>query len=212
MLNTADKPAHAEPATTPRDQQDEFALELGRLLTACKPHRGSFPLTNRLQELTEFFQSTYHYFNEATKTQVSVSHAAEWLLDNFYVIEQAIRQLEENMPLDYYQRLPKTTDGWTRIYILALGITRRDDSRIDIEHITSFTQTFQHVTPLRISELWALPLMLRLTVLEALAEGLAEITSLKWNASSQPALWQRIRATAQNSILQKTRLSPPLKQ
>ena len=196
MLISAPRPAQTESATTPREQQDELALELARKTSACTPQRGSFPLPDRLKKLTEFFQLNYHYFDEAAKTQISVSHAAEWLLDNFYVLEQAIRQLEENMPMDYYQRLPKTTDSWTRIYILALGITRRDDARIDIEQIVNFTQTFQSITPLRISELWALPLMLRLTVLEMLAEGLTAISKLNWDTGPQPILWQTIRSTS----------------
>ncbi len=55
-----------------------------------------------------------------TKAQVSTSQTAEWLMDNFYVIEQAVRQVEEDLPADYYQRLPKTRDGWARIHIVAL--------------------------------------------------------------------------------------------
>jgi len=200
MLNTASRAAQTEPATTPRENHDELALELAGKLASCAPRRGSFPIPARLKVLTEFFQSAYHHFDEATKTQVSVSHAAEWLLDNFYVLEQAIRQLEEDMPMDYYHRLPQTKDGFTRIYILALGITRREDSRIDIEQIKSFAQAFQSVTTLRIGELWALPSMLRLSVMEALAEGLAEITKLKWDAAPQPALWRTIRATTSDHV------------
>src|SRR5258706_4086334 len=196
MLNTAPRPAQAEPATTPREQQDELALKLAQKLAACAPRTGSFPLPDRLKQFTEFFQSAYYYFDEATKTQVSVSPVAEWLLDNFYILEQAIRQLEEDMPMNFYQRLPKTRDGRTRIYLLAWAITRREDNRLDIEQIKTFIQTFQNASPLRIGELWALPLMLRLTVMETLAEGLATITNLKWDAAPHPDLWQSIEAPA----------------
>src|SRR5258708_24671208 len=112
MLNTVPRPGQAEPATNRREQQDKLAIELAQKLAACAPRRGSFPIPDRLNGLTEFFQSAYQHFDEATKTQVSVSHAAEWLLDNFYVLEQAIHQVEENMPMDYYHRLPQTKDGW----------------------------------------------------------------------------------------------------
>jgi len=200
MLNTAPRPAQTEPATTPREQQDELALKLAQKLATCAPRRWNFPIPDRLKKFTEFFQSAYHYFDGATKTQVSVSPVAEWLLDNFYVLEQAIRQLEEDMPMDYYHRLPKTRDGWTRIYILALAITRREDNRLDIEQIKNFLQTFQNGTPLRIGELWALPLMLRLSVMETLAEGLAMITKLKWDTAPQPDLWQSIETPASPAL------------
>src|SRR4030095_11225860 len=195
MLNAAIHAVQTEPAPIPREQQAESLLKLAQQLISCTPRRGNFPIPARLKTLKEFFETAYLHFEETNKTQVAVSHVAEWLLDNFYVLEQAIRQLEEDLPVDYYQRLPQTNDGWTRIYILALGITRWDDSRIDIERIKNLTQTFQSVTPLRVGELWALPLMLRLTVLETLAEGLADVTKLKWEILSQPAIWQKIKTT-----------------
>ncbi|HXQ32861.1 MAG TPA: hypothetical protein VN843_02445, partial [Anaerolineales bacterium] len=162
MLNTAPRPGKAEPATRPRDQHDELALELAKKLASCAPRRGNFRIPDQLKQFMEFFQLVYQHFDKATKKEVSVSHTAEWLLDNFYVLEQAIRHVEEDLPADYYQRLPKTQDGWPRIYILALAITQQNNARFDIEQIRNFVQAFQNFTPLQIGELWALPLMLRL--------------------------------------------------
>ena len=92
MLNTSSSALQAEPGTTPRERHEELALTLAQQLTSCKPHIGEFPIPERLEELKEFFQTTYHYFDKATKTEVSVSQVAEWLLDSFYVLEQAIRR------------------------------------------------------------------------------------------------------------------------
>src|ERR1700752_1948667 len=178
MLNTAPRPGKAEPATRPRDQHDELALELAKKLASCAPRRGNFRIPDQLKQFMEFFQLVYQHFDKATKKEVSVSHTAEWLLDNFYVFEQAIRHVEEDLPADYYQRLPKTQDGWPRIYILALAITQQNNARFDIEQIRNFVQAFQNFPPLQIGELWALPLMLRLTAMQSLADGLASITKL----------------------------------
>src|SRR6266542_2187703 len=172
MQNTIPTTDQADPleqnVSIPYTELEDLAVKLARKLSTCIPRRGSFPIPNELEQFSEFFQSAYHYFDEATKAQVSTSQAAEWLLDNFYVVEQAIRQVEEDLPADYYHRLPKTQDGWTRIYIVTLAITWREGLRFDIEQIRSFIQTFQEITPFSTGELWALPLMLRLTVLEAL--------------------------------------------
>ena len=200
MLKTAPRPAKTEPATRPRDQHDELVLELAKKLAACAPRRGNFRIPEQLKQFTEFFQLAYQHFDGATKTEVSVSHTAEWLLDNFYILEQAIRHVEEDMPADYYYRLPKTRDGWPRIYILALAITKQNNARFDIEQIRNILQTFQNTTPLQIGELWALPLMLRLTALESLAEGLESITKLKWDAFPQPSIWEK--NTAPDNILE----------
>jgi cyclic beta-1,2-glucan synthetase len=194
MPNTAPRPGKAEPATTPRQQHTELALELAQQLASCAPRRGEFPIPDQLKNFMEFFQSAYQYFDEATKTEVSVSHAAEWLLDNFYVLEQALRHVEEDLPAAYYDRLPKTEDGGLRIYILVLAIMQQNNARFDIEQIKNFIQKFQSVTPLSTGELWALPMILRLTAMEALAEGLATITKLKWDTAPRPALWKKITA------------------
>ena len=130
------------------------------------------------------FQECYEYFEETSKAQVATSQTSEWLMDNFYVIEQAVRQVEEDFPANYYQRLPKTREGWTRIHIVATVNTQREDARLELDQIRHFLNIFQETTPLSTGELWALPLMLRLAVLDTLAAALAAVTQLKWHATS----------------------------
>src|ERR1043165_5680039 len=117
---------------------EEIITQLARELNGCAPRHTNFYIPARLKQFTDFFQECYEYFDETNKAQVSTSQTAEWMLDNFYVIEQAIRQMEEDLPSDYYQRLPKTKDGWARIYIIASFSTRQENTRLDIEQIKSF--------------------------------------------------------------------------
>src|SRR5215213_4205366 len=167
---------------------DQVIADLARQLTTSTPRGSSFTIPARLKQFMQFFQECFEHFEETNKAQVSTSQSSEWLMDNFYVIEQAIRQVEQDLPADYYQRLPKTQDSWARISIVALVNTRREESRLEIEQIKHFLQAFQEVTPLSTGELWALPLMLRLAVLESLAEALAAVTRLKWVSMSLPRL------------------------
>ncbi|MGE5461770.1 MAG: glucoamylase family protein, partial [Syntrophothermus sp.] len=139
-----------------------------------------------------FFQAAYAYFETASSSQAPVSIVSEWLLDNFYVLEQALRVVEEDLPPDYYARLPKGVDGWTRIELLSRGLYD-DAPRLDLERIKSFVQSFQSVAPLQVGELWALPLLLRYTVLETIAANLAEITKLAWGSLPDPAVWKEIK-------------------
>src|ERR1044071_1080479 len=183
-------PNHSSPTELP-------VIELARELGNCAPRKGSFPIPARLNRLEQFLQSAYDYFTEATKTQVAVSNVSEWLLDNFYVLEQASREIKNDLPTDFYSRLPQTPDGWTRIYILAAGITRRGAIRLDLDQIRTFVQAFQTQTPTQVGELWGLPLMLRLASLEALGEGLSSITKLKWEVSELPDTWNRILLRAE---------------
>jgi cyclic beta-1,2-glucan synthetase len=219
MQNTPPATSQADPLkqNTPLVQidSDEAIIALARKLANCKPQRTSFTIPTRLKQFKDFFQKCYEYFDEVSKAQVSTSQTAEWLLDNYYVVEQAIRQIEEDLPADYYQRLPKTREGWVRIYILALANAQQEDTRLDIEQLKHFLQTFQDISPLSTGELWALPLMLRLAVLEFLAEALAEVTKLKWDVAPIPKVWTEIETSTPplpdvivaNSILNLRRLA-----
>src|SRR5215208_6505705 len=145
MQNTA--PTHQEdPAqqntSLSNSSPEEIISQLARELNRCEPRRTNFYIPARLKQFTDFFQECYEYFDETNKTQISTSQTAEWMLDNFYVIEQAIRQLEEDLPADFYQRLPKKQDDWTRIYVVASFSTRQENTRLDIEQIKSSLQAF----------------------------------------------------------------------
>ncbi|HEX9333324.1 MAG TPA: hypothetical protein VF896_15630, partial [Anaerolineales bacterium] len=198
MENTAPI-AEANPVklntSVPHNEPEEFIVELAKELANCAPRHTSFAIPARLRQFMNFFQECYEYFDATTKAQVSTSQTAEWLLDNFYVIEQAVRQVKEDLPEAYFQRLPKTQDGWARSYIFALANTQREDTRLDIDQIKNFLQIFQDITPLSTGELWALPLILRLTVLESLAEALAIVTKLHWDSLPQPKIWEEIEAS-----------------
>src|SRR5512135_201642 len=143
-----------QPAFVLAGESEETVTELARRLSACQPRRTSFLIPAQLKQFRDFFQACYDYFDESTKAEVSASQTAEWLLDNFYVIEQALREVEEDLPADYYRRLPKTQEGWLRIYIIALVNTQREERRLDLEAIKNFLQTFQETTPLTTGELW----------------------------------------------------------
>ncbi|HET9914177.1 MAG TPA: glucoamylase family protein [Anaerolineales bacterium] len=190
------------------NEAEELITELAQKLSDCRPRRTGFAIATRLKQFTDFFQKSYEYFDESTKAQVSTSPAAEWLLDNLYVVEQAVRQIEEDLPTDYYQRLPKTQAGPARVYMVALANTQSMETRLDLEAIRSFLQTFQEITPLSTGELWAFPSMLRLAVLESLVEALAAITGRDQNFVSQPDVWEGIEAVPSREPVEARRSAP----
>src|SRR5690349_24393919 len=76
----------------PEDAISQLAQELKKSAL----QRTNFYIPLRLKRFMAFFQRCYNYFDENTKAQVSTSQTAEWLLDNFYVVEQAVRQVDED--------------------------------------------------------------------------------------------------------------------
>lgn len=101
-----------------------------------------------------------------------VTPAAEWLLDNFYLIEEQIQLARRHLPRNYSYELPRLltgpSAGLPRIYDLVLALISHVDAQVDAAPLTAFVAAYQTVTPLKLGELWAIPIMLRLGLIENL--------------------------------------------
>ncbi|HET7456622.1 MAG TPA: hypothetical protein VFJ74_03140, partial [Gemmatimonadaceae bacterium] len=132
--------------------------------------RGGGPLFRRLAETQEILEEARDSLTQAADRGADVSPAGDWLLDNFYVVEEHIRETRESMPVGYYAELPKlasgTLVGYPRIYEVAIELIAHTEGRLTLDNIETFVSEFQRVTPLTIGELWAIPAMLRLGLIE----------------------------------------------
>lgn len=99
-----------------------------------------------------------------------ITPAGEWLLDNFYLVEEQIRTARRHLPEGYIRELPHLAQaaGHPRVYDIALETIAHGDGRVDAHTLSRFVATYQTVTALRIGELWAIPIMLRLALIENL--------------------------------------------
>ena len=93
---------------------------------------------------------------------------AEWLLDNFYVVEEQLREIRDDLPRGFYRELPKTSSGHPRVYEFARDLIVHSDSSMDADLIERCTHSFQSKLALSIGETWAVPIMLRLVLVENL--------------------------------------------
>lgn len=112
--------------------------------------------------------------SHATGLERSVALSAEWLLDNGYVIQGHIEDVRRNLSRRFFQELPVIASGphagQTRPFVLARELIRSADARLDRDNIQVFLQSFQTETTLTMAELWAVPQLLRLALVEHLAE------------------------------------------
>ena len=133
---------------------------------------GPEQLLNRLDDNAARIQDAYERVADSAARGYSVAPAAEWLLDNFYLIEEQIEVARELLPANYSRELPRLRlgpqRGFPRVYDLALELVSHTDGRVDVDNLSAFIAAYQRVTPLRMGELWALPIMLRLALLENL--------------------------------------------
>ncbi|MBN1438670.1 MAG: hypothetical protein JW929_04595 [Anaerolineales bacterium] len=150
---------------------------------------GARPLhLRRLERLSELFTRAYGRFSHMAEAKLELPLAAEWLLDNYYLIHQALREVRHDLPAAFYRQLPALSDSPSappRIYALARTLTARASLHQDPEIIRTFTAAYQEAAPLTIGELWALPAMLRLATLERL--GRATLTLLESARQENPS-------------------------
>ncbi|MFZ4597388.1 MAG: GH36-type glycosyl hydrolase domain-containing protein [Terrimicrobiaceae bacterium] len=133
------------------------------------------PGTNRLLERLDENAKILQAFNRTTLSvdlERRVTHAAEWLLDNFYLIEEEIQTARRHLPPSYSRELPRlingSSDGFPRVYGIVLELISHVDAQIDLDPLSAFVTSFQTVAPLKLGELWAIPIMLRLGLIENL--------------------------------------------
>ena len=130
-----------------------------------------------LEERRKLIAHAHERFREQADSAHDISHAAEWVLDNYYIIYHAFRQVEEDLPSGYYSRLPKLSQGelagHPRVYALAREMVVHTEGRLGRDNLLAMVRAYQQEQSLTMGELWALPTMLRITLLEFLSESLA---------------------------------------
>ncbi|MHB9074667.1 MAG: GH36-type glycosyl hydrolase domain-containing protein [Desulfobaccales bacterium] len=129
-------------------------------------------LLKRLAENKAVLIGVRNLLIEAVKANRRITPAGEWLLDNFYLIEEQIRTAKRHLPKGYSRELPRLLSGPSaglpRVYDLALETISHGDGRVDPEGLSSFIAAYQTVTDLKLGELWAIPIMLRIALIENL--------------------------------------------
>jgi cellobiose phosphorylase len=183
--------------------------------------RGRDPLLSRLAENEGVLMGACNLLTEAVKANRRIVPAGEWLLDNFYLIEEQIRTARRHLPKGYSRELPRLLNGPSagrpRVYDIALEIISHGDGRVDPENLSSFVAAYQTVTPLKLGELWAIPIMLRLALIENLRRVGARIAADRTDRNRADYWADQMTETAEKDpkslilvIADMARSSPPL--
>ncbi|MGZ5560346.1 MAG: GH36-type glycosyl hydrolase domain-containing protein [Methylobacter sp.] len=129
-------------------------------------------LMPRVRENSRVLFEAYKAIIKAAKEQRAITPAAEWVLDNFHVIEEQINDINVYLPEKFYRQLPKLINGflagYPRVYGIAWALVAHTDSRFSPEQLTLFIRAYQEIQPLSIGELWAIPITLRIVMIENL--------------------------------------------
>ncbi len=138
-------------------------------------------LLSRLAENEGVLIGVRDLLAEAVKANRRITPAGEWLLDNFYLVEEQIRMAKRHLPKGYSRELPRILNGSSaglpRVYDIALETISHGDGRVDPGSLSSFVAAYQTITGLTLGELWAIPIMLRLALIENLRRAATRIAA-----------------------------------
>ena len=145
------------------------------------PAHGPDRLLARLAANEKILLEAYKLVTETNARHRRLSPASEWLLDNFYLIEEQIRTARRHLPKQYSRGLPRLLNGpsagYPCVYDLALELISHVDGRIDNDSLRSFVSAYQKRRHLKLGELWAIPIMMRQALIENLRRVAARIAT-----------------------------------
>ena len=181
-----------------RLEHHAISLAAAQTVQSGRPRRVA-NLLHRVKDNGRVLLGAYRSGAQTLDSGQSITPAAEWLLDNFHIVEQQLRQSEDDLPPGYYRHLPKIADGplagYPRVLGLAWAFVSHSDSLIAQTALQRFVLAYQTVEPLTIGELWAVAITLRIVLIENMRRlavqmpqhprGFVELT-LKLAASQEP--------------------------
>jgi cellobiose phosphorylase len=162
------------------ERLEERARALAAEFTLARGvQRGPPQLLRQLDQDARSLRAAYRTLATDVRHGEAGTPAAEWLLDNFHLVEGELREIRHYLPSRYYRELPRLAvrrlAGNTRVHAMAVELLRYSDARLDAQRLERFMIAYQAVAPLSIGELWAWPSMLKLALIEHLRRLTAEL-------------------------------------
>lgn len=197
-------------------QLERYVHKLART-HQLSPDKLPYYLLKRLSDNEAVITQNCYELNASKKT--SIMPAGEWLLDNYYLIEEQIRIVRQHLPKSFGKGLPALASPYNcpRIYDIASKAIAHGDGRWDTASLTSYITAYQQVTPLTLGEVWALPGMLRLALIENLRRVSIEVVQAQQERSLADMWITRIIECAEHApadlimvIADMARSRPPL--
>jgi cyclic beta-1,2-glucan synthetase len=220
---TGDSPTDELPLRAELYNVDQLERHAKAIATTHELAKGKSPdkLLPRLSENEKVLLNAYALIGLAAERNRRIAPAAEWLLDNFYLIEEQIRSTRRLLPRSYSGELPRLANGacanFPRVYGIARELILHTDGRVDPISLTAFISAYQSVVPLKLGELWALPLMLRLALIENLRRVAARLASGRRDRDCAADWAERMIKTVEQSptdlvliLADMARENPPL--
>ena len=190
------EPVREELFGVERLEQHAQSLAAAQPVTRSPPR--VLPLQERLNTNAAALLAAYRASAAELESGRAVVPAAEWLLDNYHVVEEQIREIRDDLPPGYYRQLPKLAQGpfagYPRVFGIAWAFVAHTDSFFDPVILRRFISAYQSVQPLTIGELWAVAITLRIVLVENLRRLAGQISAGRAERADADALADRLLA------------------
>ncbi|MFI5387048.1 MAG: hypothetical protein ACHQ50_13120 [Fimbriimonadales bacterium] len=190
----AEEPIRAELFSIERLEQHAESLAAAQRVTTRPVTNRRLP--KRLHDNGRVLLEAYRAIAAAIREERAITPAAEWLVDNFHVVEEQIREIRDDLPRGFYRQLPKLAEGplegYPRVFGIAWAFVAHTDSRFDPQMLCRFIQAYQRVQPLTIGELWAVAITLRIVLVENLRRSAERIVNRRAARQEADALADRL--------------------
>jgi len=181
VTSLAQRPGTPSPEILSPGQLEAHAARIAPEHTLSANPRRARPLLPRLDRSAARLDESYFFLSAAARRETETVGSEDWLRDNHHVVQDQIREIRQHLPRKYYLELPKLADGplkgYPRVYLVARELIAHTAGRIDLETVVDFTSAYQRMASLSIGETWAVPIMIRLALVEELqrlADGVVD--------------------------------------
>ncbi len=197
-----DEPMRAELLSADRLADEARGLAAVQRWTVDRQLRTT-PLLPLVERAAESLQADNRALAQMVRAGLPASPVSEWLLDNYYLIEEQVLLVREDLPRHYAGELPHLIEGpregFPRVYDALMVLVAHSDARVDEDSLVGFIDAYQDVSALTIGEVWAVPIMLRIAMIENLRRLSAEaVRTMRWERSADQ--WaERLLIAAQDT-------------
>ncbi len=161
------------------DRLEQHASSLAEAQSYGGPRSGGQALARRLRDNETVLLNCYRAIARSVESGDTITPSAEWILDNYHIVEEQIFQIKGDLPPGYYRQLPRIAQGHfaglPRVFGIAWAYVAHMDSRFDVDTLCRMLAAYQRVQPLTIGELWAVAITLRIVLVENLRRGAQRI-------------------------------------
>ncbi len=171
---SSEAPLRAELFSLSQLEAHATALARSHVLGTADRHDA---LLERLTANQNALAEAYALLADAVARGRQITPAAEWFVDNYHLIEEQIRLARRHLPPNYSRALPYLVDGSPRVYGLALDLIAHSHGHVDVAVLRAYIAAYQAIQPLQLGELWAIPIMLRLALIENLRRVIAAVSA-----------------------------------